>query len=308
MTDGSINGAVAFTRTGAVANLTPVAHLGYAVYAHVGWWGGEPQTITTAAGVLTGYSTTGQSSFSVACAAGGCTGAAAGDVANTGINFGTWDRGTVNYSWTGTAGPQHWITGPAAGPAYLPQVLLGTVSYKMSGGSAPTNSARTAGTQNYAALTVNFTQQTVALALSATAGGNTFVVSTPAGGGAPLNSYYSNGDGNAAFWFNVNCIGCVGDGSVNLLVNGAAPTSAWGQVSGQLTGQGLTGAILSYNLNATFGTNSVTDSIQGVAALSLETTTLINAATPYRTVGAVISDNVAVAGGFYGSGGFEGGL
>ncbi|MDD5300550.1 MAG: FecR domain-containing protein [Gallionella sp.] len=288
MSSGGIDGAVAFTRGAgpAVVNTTPVAGLGFAVYDQLGW-PGSATTVVNTGNVLTGYTSPNQS-FSVACAAGGCTGAPAAQAltgALTGIYLGTWSSGTVTWSGSGTTGPQHWITGPVAGPAYLPEVLLGSATYSMSGGSAPTGIAGAAGTLNSASLTVNFTQQTVAVALSATVAGNTYVVSTPAGGEAPLTGSYGNNSVNSAFWFNVNCVGCIGNGSVNVVVNNTATVVTSGYISGQLTGQGLTGAILSYQLSTLA---PVVDTVQGVAAFGLSPGTPINTATAYRLAGGII--------------------
>lgn len=279
-----IEGVAAFTRNAVLTPVTPVA--GYNVYARNGWWG-NVTTVTNTGGVLTGYAT-GQSSQSVNCAAGGCTGAAGADVTNTGIWFGSWNQGVMTWSGSGTAGPQHWITGPVAGPAYLPEVLLGTATYAMTGASPVTDMAAISvplnGTLSSAALTVNFTQQTVAVSLAGAVGGNSFLVTTPAGGEATLSGN-GNGSGmstNSAFWFNVNCAGCINYGSsgnVNVVVNGTATTVNGGYISGQLTGQGLTGAILSYQLMTSSPTIST---FQGVAALGLSANTPINSATPYR--------------------------
>ncbi len=279
-----IEGVAAFTRNAVMTPVTPVA--GYNVYARNGWWG-NVTAVTNTGGVLTGYAT-GQTSQSVSCVAGGCTGAAATDVSNTGIRFGSWDQGTMYWSGSGTAGPQHWITGPVAGPVYLPEVLLGTATYAMTGASPVTDmtavNGPVNGTLNSAALTVNFTQQTVAVSMAGAVGGNSFLVTTPAGGEATLSGN-GNGSGmstNSAFWFNVNCSGCINYGSsgnVSVAVNGTATTVRGGYVSGQLTGQGLTGAILSYQLMTS---SPIVSTLQGVAALGLSANTPINMATPYR--------------------------
>lgn len=277
-----IEGVAAFTRNAVMTPVTPVA--GYNVYARNGWWG-NVTTVTNTGGVLTGYST-GQSSQSVSCAAGGCTGGAATDVTNTGIRFGSWNQGTMSWSGSGTPGPQHWITGPVAGPAYLLEVLLGTATYAMTGASPVTDmtavNGPVNGTLSSAALTVNFTQQTVAVSMAGAVGGNSFLVTTPAGGEATLSGNGSGMSTNSAFWFNVNCAGCINYGSsgnVSVTVNGTATTVNGGYVSGQLTGQGLTGAILSYQLMTSA---PVVSTFQGVAALGLSANTPIDMATPYR--------------------------
>lgn len=217
-----------------------------------------------------------------------CTTAATGDVANSGIYYGTWQAGGWTNTWGGSISPGqfHWITGPEAGPVYLPEVLTGTVTYALDGGTTPTNWAGTAGTLSTATLTVNFTKQVVGISLSALVAGNTWSASTTAGNEAPLD--YVTGFGKTAFYASSYQGGGPGTLTVSVSnVDGTLPTNGW--VSGNLTGGGLTGAVLSYTLNGYIPMASFQswDQINGVAAFVAPPSDI---AAPYRMVGVALTD------------------
>jgi hypothetical protein len=251
--DGSmtayISGVGALTRNGVAGNAAVanggVPATGKFVVAEGGGYMWNIQTVdaaTTTGGVLTSYAYNGgtgnSSTTTINCVT--CTGQAALDT-TTGIQFGTWDEGTRAYSYNTPFGGQfHWIQGPGLDPVYLPEVLLGSMSYTLDGGTAPTNQRGLTGTLSSAGLTVNFTNQTVDIALGLTGvnGHNWSATAT----GVPLSwtNYAKN-----AFWTSNGQI----TGALNVAMDGVS-TGASGYLSGQLTGSGLNGSLFQYQLSA----------------------------------------------------------
>ncbi|MDO8293492.1 MAG: hypothetical protein Q7T29_11615, partial [Gallionella sp.] len=161
----------------------------------------------------------------------------------------------------------HWAIGPAVNPVYLPEVLLGTASYTLAGNTAPTITTVTtppAVTLSSASLSVNFTQQLVTFNLALSVGGSPWTASAT---GAPLHMMYWN-DAKAGFRATTDF--AARPDWAPLTVTGATG----GDVVGQLTGNGLDGAVLSYILNS-----STSFQVSGVAAF---TGAAQNTATPYR--------------------------
>lgn len=239
----------------------------------------------TASGMTASYST------NLNCTT--CTGNAAGDAANTGIYYGTWDAGTYSntstVNWTTAPGQYHWITGPEVGPVYLAQVLTGTLNFTLDGGTAPTNQSGIAGTLNSGSLTVNFDKQTVGIALGLTDNNHTWSVTTPTGNEAPFTG--TNGLGNTMFYAYGNGAAATSNtpGNVDVTVDG---TNASGSVSGQLTGTGLTGAILNYSLKGTVTTPAAgTENVNGVAAFAAPSAS--NTAAPYQFIGGAATDAIS---------------
>lgn len=205
-----------------------------------------------------------------------------------GIQFGRYDSTSSQKIVTGstsccTAGTypstgavfSHWITGPAVSPVYLPEALLGTATYTYAGGTTPTSSlAGTISTLDSAALTVNFTQQLVAFNLRWTVGGAAWGAGATA---APLEGLYWN---SAKVGFRAST--AVNTNWAPLTVTGGATN---GDVVGQLTGNALNGAIISYVIT------SSANQLAGVAAF---TGTPANTATPYR-IAALSSDDTIPA-------------
>lgn len=159
-------------------------------------------------------------------------------------------------------GFSHWIVGPAVNPVYLPEVLTGVSTYTFAGGTTPTVSfIGTAATLNSATLAVNFTQQMAAFNLGLTVGGAAWGASA----NAPLEGLYWN-SGQVGFRATTR----VNTGWAALTVTGGA---TGGDVVGQLSGNALNGAMMSYVLS------SASNQVAGVAAF---TGTPANTATPYR--------------------------
>lgn len=193
-----------------------------------------------------------------------------------GIQFGRYDStssqkvvvGSTNCCTAGTypsPGPvhSHWIIGPAVSPIYLPEALLGTTNYTFAGGTTPTSSlAGTTTTLNSASLSVNFAQQMVGFNLGLTVGGAAWGASATA---VSLESLYWN---SAKVGFRASTM--ANTTWARLTVTGGATS---GDVVGQLTGNALNGAMLSYVLNGT------SNQVAGVAAF---TGPAANTSTPYR--------------------------
>lgn len=202
-----------------------------------------------------------------------------------GIQFGRWDSTSAQWvavgntnccaplpSPSGTPVYSHWIGGPAVNPVYLPEVLLGTATYTIAGGTTPTVTTAATGytapalNMNSAStnLSVNFTQQLVTFNLALTG------IPWTASATAPLQMMYWNG-GKTGFRASTNF--AVMTGWAPLTVTGATT----GDIVGQLTGNGLDGAIMSYVLNGQV--SAAAAQVSGVAAF---TGTAQNTATPYR--------------------------
>ena len=288
---GDISGNAAFVRTGtAVTNGTAAATGKYFVADH----GGNVQmmdAIGTTGGVLTSYSygnpanpANGYGSTTVSCTT--CSSTAASNAtavaAPTGIYFGSWDAGTyTNMSGGGIgAASLGWITGPEAGPLFLTNALVGSKTFAFDGGMV-TNSNGVAGTVlGSTALTVDFTKQVVGINIdlsindtATTVALHSWNAKTLPGNEAPING--GKGIGGAAFQAS-SYSNNSGPGLLTVTVDGT--TSGSGSVSGQLSGAGLNGAILSYDLGATL---SNPEKVNGVAAFVGSTS---DVATPHREV------------------------
>jgi hypothetical protein len=218
-----------------------------------------------------------------------------GSDSTTGISWGRWQGGTVTAGETGGgqafttnlgAGSLHWITGPGASPNYLPQVLTGSATYNLIGGTNPTDMNGTVGTLNTATLAVNFSTQTANANLGFTIGGNSWGMQS---GNMTLDGTQFSSTNCA-----VTSSTCTGALTItkNGAVTSATPTAtstsySIGSIQGFLTGSGLNGAALEYsiddfNISSSSTSTSSNNVIQGVAALSGPTQ---NIATPFRAVG-----------------------
>lgn len=302
---GDVSGNAAFARSGSAITNGAAAVTGkYVVADH----GGDIQmadTLNLTGGVLTSYSygnsanpANGYGSTTVTgCTS--CTSTAATNAtsaaAPTGIYFGSWDAGTFSNTWGGGVGSASpgWITGPEAGPLFLANALTGSKTFTFDGGMV-TNGNGVAGTVlGTTALTVDFTKQVVGinidLSINDTATTpapalHTWNAKTLPGNEAPING--GKGIGGAAFQAS-SYSNNAGPGLLTVTVDGSAPGS--GNVSGQLTGAGLNGAILSYDLNATLTNNS--ERVNGVAAFAGATS---DVATSHRAVMMSMTDPNAI--------------
>ncbi|MEP7154889.1 MAG: FecR domain-containing protein [Betaproteobacteria bacterium] len=163
----------------------------------------------------------------------------------TTIVLGRW-TGVTGVSFTGgssavNAGGVHWAYGGAGFPAYLSDVLTGTVSYTRAGATTPTNQFGTLGQLTSSILDVNFTART----LNATLG-----ISMPAAGNATGGSWTLQAT-NVPFAFN-SFVAYTGGGGLTI-TNGNNQSSASnpllnGALEGSFVGATLNGAIIGYGL------------------------------------------------------------
>lgn len=196
------------------------------------------------------------------------------------------------------AGSLHWLTGSAAEPGHLAQVLTGSANYSLVGGTRPTDQFGNVGTLNSAGLSVNFSTQIVDAKVNFSLGGNTWAMQSS---GMTLNGTRFS----SAFSCNAIC----GSG-VSLTKNGVAtgglptPNSSFslGFMNGMLMGPGLSSAGLQYSVQEMVPTTSLqpgtgqpvttfaANLMQGVAGFSGPTQ---NVHTPFRVVG--ITDGWSIA-------------
>ncbi|HEY0665530.1 MAG TPA: FecR domain-containing protein [Gallionella sp.] len=291
----NINGSAVMVRDPAVAITNGAAAPTGFYYVYSSYGGYQMiDTLTTTAGVLTSFSSTTQPSYysstTVTCTT--CTVAApTANTASTGIYYGTWDAGSITQTWGNTFDPfgPTWIAGPEAGPLFLGNALVGTKSFSFDGGMV-TNAQGIAGTVlATSALTVNFTRQVVGVNLNlsvpdtATGALHSWNAATLSGNEAIIQSA-QQGIGGVEFW--ADSYSPAGPGQLTVTVDGATPGN--GSLSGQLTGMGFNGAILSYSLNAMIGaTAQIYEQVNGVAAFAGAAS---DVATPYRLVMASLTE------------------
>ncbi|MBL8515242.1 MAG: hypothetical protein JNJ55_14715, partial [Betaproteobacteria bacterium] len=183
-------------------------------------------------------------------------------------------------SFTGTgfspSGSTHFGYGNAGFPAYLADVLTGTVSYTRVGATTPTNQFGTTGSVTSAVLDVNFTART----LNASVGITMPAAGNQAGGSWTLTA------ANVPFAFN-SFVAFTGGGRLTVSNGNGQNSNTNGDLSGWLEGSfvgaTLNGALFGYGLTDQTGTaaNGVrsAQSINGVLAFSGPSQ---NAAAQYR--------------------------
>jgi len=313
MGGGDVSGNVALTRVGVAGNTVvtngTAAPTGNIVVATAGNGSGSSSvstypvaSSTTTGNLLTAYGSIGtNSSYSTTVTCTTCTSTAALDVLDTGIYYGNWSEGTYAQAISatfpaGTMQSSYWITGPEAGPLYLPQALTGTAIYTLDSGQV-SNSMGVAGTvAGTTALTLDFNKQTVGINLdvniadtatptptvhawkATTLPGNEAVLGNGKGigGAAFYASTYNNGGGSGLLTVSV-------DGGATIVTNPNA------YINGQLTGTGLTGAIMSFNLGGILNaaTAPTYENINGVAAFTGPAQAV---ATPHQYVSMSLAD------------------
>ena len=204
----------------------------------------------------------------------------------TTIVLGRWTNVT-GVAFTGgssaiNAGGIHWGYGGSGFPAYLSDVLTGTVSYTRAGATTPTNQFGTLGQLTSSILDVNFTTRT----LNATLG-----VSMPATGNAAAGSWTLQAT-NVPFAFN-SFLAYTGGGGLTI-TNGNGQSSSsngrlTGSIEGSFVGATLNGAIVGYGLvdqtgSAPNGTTQASgfQSVSGVVAFQ----------GPSQNAGAVFRDGL----------------
>jgi hypothetical protein len=292
-----IIGSASLFRVQTVANGTAAPTGSYYVYSGSNGGLQLADTITTSGTLLTSYSwgsaALPESSYystTVSCVT--CTSNSTTNSANTGIYYGSWDEGSIAQTWgstfgtAGTFGPT-WIAGPEAGPLFLANALVGTKTYSFDGGMV-TNGLGVAGTvQNTTTLTVDFDRQVVGVNLDLS------VPDTTTGAlhswNATTESVIQSGQGIGGVDFYASSYNTAGAGMLTVTVDGMTPGS--GYLSGQLTGIGLNGAIMSYQLD-TFQSTTMFEQVSGVAAF---VGTSSDIATPRRLVMVSVTEPNLVA-------------
>lgn len=178
---------------------------------------------------------------------------------------------TQNY--TVGDGLVHWIYGPTPYPHYLGQILTGTVQYQWETRSHPSDQGGVTGSLNDAWLTANFTNQSVSAGVDVTVSGSNWV--------ANLTDYPITAVGFDA----ITCPICTPPDELTVTRDGG---DAGGSMFGLFTGDGLNGAMLSYNLFQVDGTSGGVDTVDGMVGFAATTTN--DLATPYRQLAVAAPD------------------
>lgn len=168
----------------------------------------------------------------------------------------------IQFSGSGSAvaGGVHFGYGGAGFPAYLSDVLTGTVSYTRAGATTPTNQFGTLGELTSAVLNVNFTART----LNAAIGIAMPATGTSAGGNWTLQA------NNVPFSFN-SFVAFTGGGGLTV-TNGSGQNSnsnprLSGTIEGSFVGATLNGALLGYGVIDQTASSALNfQSVNGVVA------------------------------------------
>ncbi len=168
------------------------------------------------------------------------------------ISYGRYENGALSFAGPGAGvaipGSIHFIHGPSGYPAYLSDVLTGTATYTLAGGTSPTNQSNTVGALGSATINVNFSNRTLDLAMA---------LSLPAGGSNPGGRWSVSADG-VSLALNTFA-GSTSDRMV--IINGTGDNSRTndrltGGFQGSLVGTGLAGIIMGYGIADTTSNNS----------------------------------------------------
>ena len=212
---------------------------------------------------------------------------------STTVVLGRW-TGVTSVTFTGSsvyAGPGglHWGYGGSGFPAYLSDVLTGTVSYTRAGATTPTNQLGTLGQLVSTVLDVNFTART----LNATLG-----ITMPTTAGATGGSWTLQAS-NVPFALN-SFLAYTGGGGLTVS-NGSGQNSASngrlsGALEGSFVGATLNGALVGYGFVDQTGSSPTSfQSVSGVVAFQGPSQ---NAAALFRD-GLVSDPNAALSGASY---------
>jgi hypothetical protein len=162
---------------------------------------------------------------------------------NSSITLGRWTSPsnlllTGLGSFSGIGATTHFAYGSSGYPAYLSDVLTGTVSYQRIGATSPTNDVGLTGTLTSATLDVNFSARLLNAALG---------ISMAASPGAPTYNIQAT---NVPFSLN-SFFALTGYGlSISRTVGGvtvANDANLFGTIEGSFVGAALSGAILGYS-------------------------------------------------------------
>ncbi len=181
------------------------------------------------------------------------------------ISYGRYENGALSFTGPGGGaaipGSIHFIHGPSGFPVYLSDVLTGTATYALVGGTSPTNQANTVGALGSATINVNFSNRTLDLAMA---------LSLPAAGSNPGGRWNVSADGVSL------ALNAFSASSIDRMVitNGTGDSSRansrlTGGFQGSFVGTGLAGIIMGYGISDTTASNSNNwNFITGVAGFS----------------------------------------
>lgn len=206
-----------------------------------------------------------QSRVELSIAGGAPREAASISVQGTSILFGRWENAALGFFGAGSEtqlpGNIHWIMAPSGFPAFLSDVLTGTATYVLAGGTSPTNQDNITGSLGQATINVNFTDRSLAFQAS---------VVMPAQGTTPVGNWQMSAQ-NVPISLNT-FFGSTSDRLV--ITNAAGQTSTGnsnltGSFEGSFVGTGLGAAIVGYGISDLTATvASHWQFITGVAAFS----------------------------------------
>ena len=159
------------------------------------------------------------------------------------------------------SGSVHWINAPSGYPTYLSEVLTGSATYALVGGTSPTNQNNTVGALGSANLNVNFSNRTLDFSAS---------VTMPAAGSAGSGSWGLSANNvpialNAFYASSQDYL---------TITNGAGVSSRntndlSGSIQGSFVGNGISMAILGYGISDQTAENLANwHFVSGVAAFA----------------------------------------
>ncbi len=148
-------------------------------------------------------------------------------------------------------GSTHFIYGNSGYPAYLSEVLTGTVVYTQVGATTPTNQAGATGSISSTLLSVNFTQRLLNATIALALGGNNYTLQAT---NVPFayNSFFAFTGGGLTVTNTTNN------------QNSNNNPNIYGQLEGNFVGGSLNGAILGYGFFD--GSITTAQSVNGVVA------------------------------------------
>lgn len=188
-----------------------------------------------------------------------------GTIAGTHILYGRWENAGLGFFGAGSEtqlpGSIHWIMAPSGFPAFLSDVLTGTATYALAGGTTPTNQDNATGVLGPASLNVNFSDRSL---------GFRATVTMPAQGTTPAGIWQMTAD-NVPISLNT-FFGSTSDHLVITNVAGQTSTgdsNLTGSFEGSFVGAGLGAAIVGYGISdVTAATPSQWQFVTGVAAFT----------------------------------------
>jgi hypothetical protein len=181
------------------------------------------------------------------------------------ISLGRWSGASIGFFGPGSGAPIpgaiHYINATSGYPAYLADVLTGSVSYTLASATSPTNQNNVAGTLGSMSLDVNFTARSLDFAAN---------VSMPGGSGGAGGQWNMNA---ANVPISLNSFTGSTDDRLTI-TNGTGQTSQGnghltGSFAGSFVGTGIGAAIVGYGISDSTATNPANwNVISGVGALS----------------------------------------